>query len=689
MNLRNLLSELRRRNVYKIVIAYAVVGWLLIQVATQVFPFFEIPNSKIRLIVLLIALGFPIALIIAWAFELTPEGLKRAEFADDLPDKPSRSRVWIYAIIVATALSVGLFFVGRYTASRQTGAFGSPLKTIAVLPFENLSRDPDNAYFADGVQDEILTDLSRIADLKVIGRASAMQYKSGVARDLRKISHELGVANVVEGSVQRSGNRVRVNAQLVDARTHRQLWGQTYDRDLADVFAIQSEIAKRIAESLQARLTGREEQALAAKPTNDPEAYDAYLQGLAFEARSAYSNDALRKAIASYERAVRLDPNFAGAWARLSRADATLYFVRADQTAARRDAAQRALENAQKLEPNSPETQLALGYYQYWVLRDYRLAKDTFERVSKILPGTSEVPYALGLVTRRQGNWDESITYLERGLAVDPRNAELLGNTAWTYAMRRQFPVALKLYDQALDINPNDPDLMTVKASIYQAEGNLVEAAKFLSEITAQSPSDNAFIIKMTQLRLERKHADAIQLLQARRARFESAPQIDNGTTQVILAFAQRLAGDATGAKLAAEQARNTLEPLCKDQPDNSFFAQQLSLANAALGEKNAALKEAERAIMLLPSSKDPLSGPTREEVLALIQMIFSETSRPISTLSRLLQTPYISWLYGPMPATPALLRLDPIWDPLRSDPAFQKLCKDKQPRIRAISSRN
>src|SRR5438093_2670889 len=246
-----------------------------------------------------------------------------------------------------------------------------------------------------------------------------MQYKSGVARDLRKISHELGVANVVEGSVQRSGNRLRVNAQLVDTRSQRQLWGQTYDRDLAGVFAIQSEIAKRIAESLQAKLTGREEQALAAKPTNDPEAYDAYLRGLAFEARSAYSNDALRKAIASYERGVRLDPHFAGAWARLSRADATLYFVRADQTAARRDAAQRALENAQKLEPNSPETQLALGYYQYWVLRDYGPAKTALDRVSKMLPGNSEVRWALGLIARREGRWNQSTTYFEQALALD------------------------------------------------------------------------------------------------------------------------------------------------------------------------------------------------------------------------------------------------------------------------------
>jgi len=586
-------------------------------------------------------------------------------------------------------LSVGLFFVGRYTARRETGTFRSPTKSIAVLPFENLSRDPDNADFADGVQDEILTDLSRIADLKVIGRASAMQYKSGVSRDLRKISHELGVANVVEGSVQRSGNRLRVNAQLVDARTHRQLWGQTYDRDLADVFAIQSEIAKRIAESLQARLTGREEQALAAKPTNHPEAYDAYLRGLAFEARShyLYVRDLVWKAAGFYERAVQLDPNFGIAWARLSRADAVLYFNRVDTaTAARGDAAKGALEHAQKLEPNLTETLLAVGYYQYWVLRDYGLAKTTFGRVNNMLPGSSEVPRALGLITRREGNWDESVAYFEQAMALDPRNAELLIVAASTSAMLRQFPAALKLYDRVLDITPNDPDAMAAKASIYQAQGNLQQAAKFLSEINAQTPSESAFIVKMTQLKLERNYGEAIRTLHARQAQFHFASQYDKVRDQLALAFMQRLAGDTVGAGLTAEQVRNTLEQLCRVQPDNFYLAAMLSQAYAAMGRKDSALKVAERTITLLPRTKDAVSGPTYEENLALIQTIFGENSRAITTLTQLLQTPYNSWVYGST-ITPALLRLDPIWDPLRSDPAFQKLCKDKQPEIRAISS--
>ena len=431
---------------------------------------------------------------------------------------------------------------------------------------------------------------------------------------------------------------------------------------------------------MQAKLTGREEQALAVKPTNNPEAYDAYLRGLAFEARSYYNSyirDLVGKAAGFYERAVQLDPNFALAWARLSRADALLYFNRIDTTtAARGDAAKRALENAQKLEPNSPETLLALGYYQYRVLLDYRAAKTTFGRVSKVLPGSSDVSYALALIARREGHWDESIAYFEQALALDPRNLELLMDVASTYAMLRQFPTALKLYDQALDIKPNDPDVMAAKASICLAQGKLQKAARFLSEINEQTPAGEAFDIKITQLRLERNYSEAVRLLKARQAQFHFASQYDKGCEQVWLAFMQRLAGDMAGAKVTAEQAGSILGQLYRGQPDS---APSLSQAYAAMGEKILALQVAEQAIALLPSAKDAVYGPAQEENLAFIQTIFGENTRAISTLARLLQTPCASWLYGPGPITLALLRLDPVWDPLRGDPAFQKLCEEKQ----------
>jgi TolB-like protein/Tfp pilus assembly protein PilF len=647
VNAKNFFAELKRRNVYKVAIAYAVVAWLLMQVASQIFPFFEIPNWAVRLVVLLLVIGFPVALILAWAFELTPEGIKRAEDVD---------------LTKSITLS---------NLSKETPATRAIEKSIAVLPFENFSEDKAFTFFADGMHDEILNSLAKIGDLKVISRTSVMQYRNAQARNLPEIAQALNVAHVLEGSVRRSANRVRVSAQLINARDDTHVWVEKYERELADVFAIQSEIAQAIAESLQAKLTSREEQALAVKPTNNPEAYDAYLRGVAFESRSTYSPAAIKTAIDSYERALQLDPNFALAWARLSRVHALLYFIRADATAARRDAAKSTLDKAQKLEPNSPETQLALGYYQYRVLRDYELAKTTFKRVQKMLPGSSEVPVGIAFTTRRQGNWDESVAYWEQGLALDPRNVELLNDGASTYAALRQFPAALKLYDRALDIVPNDPDLMASKAGIYQAQGNLTQAAKALSEINTQTASWHAFGIKITQLRLERNHGEAIRLVQAWQA---SASGIENVFMQILLAFTQRLDGDTVGAKVTAEQVRDPLEALCKNQPAEALFAGGLSLANAVLGQKDSALKGAERAVVLLPSNKDRVSGPGFEEILALIQTALGENSRAIPTLTRLLQTPYNSLLYFQIPITPAILRLDPLWGPLRADPAFQKL---------------
>jgi TolB-like protein/Tfp pilus assembly protein PilF len=679
VNSKNFFAELKRRNVYKVAIAYAVVAWLLMQIASQIFPFFDIPSWGVRLVVLFLIIGFPIALILAWAFELTPEGIKRTEDVDlSKSIRRKTGRKLDFLIIAVLLLVIAALLFQRFHAKVSPAVSSSPEKSIAVLPFENLSEDKANAYFAEGIQEEILTRLAKIADLKVISRTSTQRYQSKPG-NLSEIAKQLGVANILEGSVQKAGDTIRVSVNLIQAGSDSHLWADTYDRKLTDILGVESEIAKAIAEQLQAKLTGHEEQALAVKPTNNPEAYDAYLRGLAFDVRgSPSSGDALRKAIDFYERAVELDENFALVWARLSRADASLYFYRSDTTAARRDAAKKSLETAQKLQPSSPETLLALGYYQYYVLRDYELAKTTFKEVSKLLPSSSEVPRALGSIARREGHWDESIAYLEQGLTLDPRNSELLSDTAFTYTAVRQFPAALKLFDRGLDIMPNDPDVMAGKAGIYQAKGNLQEAAKLLLEINAQTPW-TAFRIKMIQLRLERNHSEAVQLLQARQTQFHFPSEIDKAVNLFVLAWTQRLAGDTASAKDTGEQARNTLGQLCKDQPDNSDLAGMLALANAVLGEKNSALNEIQRAIMLLPSAKERVNGPAREEGLALIQATFGENSRAISTLTHLLQTPYNSWIYS-APVTPALLGLDPFWDPLRGDPAFQKLCEEKQP---------
>jgi TolB-like protein/regulator of sirC expression with transglutaminase-like and TPR domain len=638
------------------------------------FPFFEIPNWAVRLVVLLLALGFPIALVLAWAFELTPEGLKRTEVADKLPKKSSRNRVWLYVVVLAGAISVSLFFLGRYTApTKLIGSTNAAAKSIAVLPFANLSEDKANAYFAEGIQEEILTRLAKIADLKVIARTSTQQYQSKPG-NLSEIAKQLGVANILVGSVQKAADQVRVNVQLIQAASESHLWADTYDRKLVDIFGVESEIAKAIAESLQAKLTGGEQRALAVKPTNNAEAYDAYLRGLAFEARTSPAADDLEKAVRFYERSVQLDPAFALAWARLSRLNAQMYFDGLDRTPARRDSTERALNTAQKLQPNSPETLLAQAYYQYWVLRDYELAKATFGRVRELVPGSSDVPAALALIARRQGRWDESVAYWEQTLALDPRNTRWLPSAAETYAMLRQFPAALKTYDRVLDIVPNDPDTVASEAKIYQAAGDLEQAEKLLAGVNAQSRSVNAFLTKIDQLFLERHFDEAIRLIHSRLTEFRDLSDIERLFNQFFLVLAQQYAGDIVGARAAAQQILVPLETLCQKDPDNPIFAEGLSVIRAVLGQKDAAIKEAERAIRLLPSGKDAVAGPKSEENLASVEVIAGDKNRAIPRLQHLLEIPYIDCL------TPALLRLHPLWDPLRGDPRFQKLYEEKKP---------
>ena len=351
-----------------------------------------------------------------------------------------------------------------------------------------------------------------------------------------------------------------------------------------------------------------------------------------------------------------------------------MYFGGLDTTPARRDAAERALNTAQKLLPNSPETLLAQAYYQYWVRRDYELAKATFGRVRELLPGSSDVPAALALIARRQGHWDKSVTYWDQTLALDPRNTQWLANAAQTYAMLRQFPAALKTYDRVLDIVPNDPDTVASEAKIYQTEGNLEQAGKLLAGVNAQTPSSNAFLTKMNQLFLERHCDEAIRLIHSRLTESRDLPELERLIDQGFLVSAQQCAGDIAGATATAQQMLPPLEMLGKKAQDSPPFVAGLSDIHAVLGEKDAAIKEAEHAITLLPSGKDAVDGPSYEENLASVEAMVGDKNRAIPRLQRLLEIPYSNCL------TPALLRLDPKWDPLRGDPRFQKLCEEKKP---------
>ena len=603
------------------------------------------------------------------------EADKRQSGSDSAAKKSQIKRRYIFAaILILATIAIGSFvFWQRGKPKSSAPASVIPEKSIAVLPFGNLSRDPDNAYFVEGIQDEILTRLAKIADLKVISRTSTQHYKSA-PENLSEIAKQLGVANILEGSVQKAADQVRVNVQLIQAASDSHLWADTYDRKLTDIFGVESEVAKAIADALRAKLTGGEQQALTVKPTNNSEAYDAYLRGLALEARTTTSLNEQATIVGFYERAVQLDPAFALAWARLSRANAQVYFGTLDSTPARRDATERALKTAQKLQPNSPETLLAQAYYQYWVLRDYDLAKATFGRVRDLLPGSSDAPGALALIARRQGHWDESVAYWEQTLALDPRNTEWLALAAETYAFLRQFPAALKTYDRLLDIVPNDPNTVAAEARIYQAEGNLEQAGKLLAGVNAKTPSFIAFVTKMNQLLLERHFDDAIRLIHSRLTEYRDLSDIERLFTQFLLVLAQENAGDIAGARATAQQVLSPLETLCQKDPDNPNFAQGLSIIHAVLGQKDAAIKEAERAITLLPTVKDAVVGPVNEENLAFVEVLVGDKNGAIPRLQRLLEIPYRNYL------TPAQLRLHPQWDPLRSDPAFQKLCEEKKP---------
>ena len=576
-----------------------------------------------------------------------------------------RRRVMIAVLILfAAAAGAGYYFFSH----RQS--FKAPEKSIAVLPFENLSRDADNAYFAEGMQDEILARLSKIADLKVISRTSTQRFKSAPG-DLREIARQLGVANVLEGSVQKSGDAVRVNVQLINALNDTHLWGDIYDRKLTDIFAVESEVATAIAEALNAKVTGNEKQAITAKATNNPEAYAAYLRGVALYRKGA-SPEGYRSAQQFLEQAVLLDPGFATAWALLVRVDALQFFNGYDVTEARRGATRSALDTALRLQPDLAEVQLAQGYYQYWVERDYNAATRRFEQLLGKWPNNSEILEALGLILRRQGHWDQSKTYLDRAIVLDPLSPAVRQDAVQVRVITRDFPAALRAIDDALNIWPDDVGLIANKALVYLQLGELDQAVALLNGVHPR-PADLPAIIAITeQARFRRNYAGAISQLQGL-LQLEQASESAGFTTSFLnlnLADLRRLSGDASGAKTNYIQARDELLAMLKNQPNNADFYYSLALVYCGLGDREAAMNYAERAVNLMPVSKDALNGVFMETARALVEARFGDRDRAIPALARLLKLPGI--------LTPTFLRLDPDFDLLRDDPRFQKLCEEK-----------
>ena len=675
MNPAAFFAELKRRNIYKVAVAYAVVGWLVVQIAAQVFPFFEIPDWSVRLVVLLIIIGFPIALILAWAFELTPAGITRTETV--VPQhKTSRGRVWIHLIVIGIALSLGVFFLGRYTTSRGAAASSNTLsdKSIAVLPFENLSEDKANAYFADGIQDEILTRLSKIADLKVISRTSTQHYKS-MPENLPEIAKQLGVAHIVEGSVQKSGDSVRVNVQLIKAANDSHLWADTFDRKLTDIFSVESEVAKAIADQLRAKLTGQEEQVIAAKPTDNPDAYDAYLRGVAYSLKTAQTPANALGTQKYLKEAVRLDSKFALAWALLSYTDARSYRTLTLQpTVALREEAQQAAETALNLQPDLGEAVHAKGYYHYSCLLDYDTAVRYFEQARPLFPNSSLVPESLAYVERRRGQWERSEVYFNEAERLDPRNVNLLTQHALSYAWLRRFPEALRKFDQVLNIIPDDVDTIAFKAAIAGLEGDLPQAAALLAPLHPGADDSGALETQVYHAILERNPVPIIPRLKEMLAKPDPALGYINGELRFYLGWAQEVAGDYAAAQESWRQARSELEPFLKDQPENYQLLGELALTNMGLGDKAAAFAFVDKAMNAVPIEKDAVDGGQPIEILARVSAQMGEPDRAIDALRKLLSIPYEGALASNVPLTPALLRLDPMFDSLRNDPRFQKL---------------
>src|SRR6184192_194797 len=498
-----------------------------------------------------------------------PEKVKATRVTSAARERAVRRRkVLVVAALLVAAGAIG-FVMLRHKRPLPTAGSAIPEKSIAVLPFENLSRDPDNAYFADGIQDEILTRLSKIADLKVISRTSTQHYKSA-PKNLPEIARQLGVAHILEGSVQKSGDAVRVNVQLIKASNDSHVWADTFDRKMTDIFLVESEVAKTIADQLRAKLTGQEEQVITAKPTDNTEAYDAYLRGLAYNLKTLNTPANSLGAQKYLREAVRLDPKFALGWALLSFVEARGYITLTLQpTVALREEARQAAETAVTLQPNLGEALMAKGHYHYACLKDYDTAVHYFEQARLLLPNSSQIPASLAYVARRRGQWDRSESYFNEAERLDPRNVNLLSQHAISYICLRRFPEALRKLDQVLDITPDDLDTLVYKAAILQAEGDLPHAAALLAPLHPNADDTPALETQVYQAILERRPAQIIPRLKEILAKPDPALGYNNGELRFWLGWAQEVAGDHAAAQETWRQARSELEPFLKEQPEN------------------------------------------------------------------------------------------------------------------------
>ena len=645
MNPKKFFRELQRRKVYRLGVTYAVGAWLLAQVVTQIFPFFGVLNWAIRLIIILLILGFPVALVLSWAFDLTPEGIRRTDALPSAPDLPD-----------------------------------APDKSIAVLPFENLSDDEQNTYFADGIQDDILSSLAKVADLKVISRTSVRQYRGG-ERNLREIGLALGVAHVLEGTVRRAGNRVRVNAQLIDARTDAHVWADTFDREMTDLFAMQSELAERIATELRANLSPQEKASLQVHPTVNLAAYDLYLRARDLFRWSGAGDprENGEKALQLLEEALERDPAFALAHSLASRFHGELFWFGFDRTRDRLEKAKTEAETALRISPDLGDARLALAYYHYYGSRQYEQARHELILALRATPNDAEVWDGAAAVDRRQGHWQDALANFEKARQLDPRSASVLWNLAETYACLGRYDEARRGFAEGFQINPQAHLFRLAMAAVdLKRAGDITTLTAELARIPPGFDPGGAVTTVALRLSLMRRdYAEAARLLES--VGYEQLNDGGIGGTAASLdgyafpkawyrGLIQRGQGDEAGAEHSFEEARHAIESdarSCGCAQDAKTHS-MLGLIDAALGRGEEAVQQGLRSVELLPISQDAYDGPVLATNLAVIYARIGQTDRAIETLTSLRIKPN-----GPTPGT---LRVEPEWDSLRSDARFHKL---------------
>src|SRR5947208_5578818 len=660
-------EELRRRKVYRVAIAYVVVSWALAQGLAQVLPVFDISNSVIRVVIALLLIGFPVALVLAWVFDVTSQGIRATSTPSVPVARRRRNLIMLIAIGVIISVAAGFFLLPRAAARKVD-------KSIAVLPFQNLSDEKENAYFADGMQDDILTNLSKIGDLKVISRTSVMSYRDG-ARNAREIGKSLGVGTLLEGSVRRSGNRVRVNVQLINANNDEHIWAEDYDRELTDVFAIQTDLAQKIASALQAKLSPNEKARLDRRPTRDSDAYLLYVQAHDYANRPDRFRETSLKAEELFEQAIKLVPNFALAFAGLSMVQSWLYHE-AEPTPARREKARLNANEALRLQPDLPEGHLALGFSYYYGDRDYQRALAEFEIAKRDLPNEADAYSAIAAIQRRQGKWVESNANFEKSVSLDPKNANVLFNFAFNYMAQRDFQTADKIFDRAIAADPQSFAAHGMKSALAIAwKGDVGFAENQLSSVPPGFDPDGLVTsARAGVLTLQRKFAEALRVTQQFRGETLTNPERAPCPKAFLEGRLYLHLGDKEKARAAFEQARPVAERLMREAPNDAARHAQYGAILAGLDQKQEAINEGKRAVELLPESEDAFDGPIITASLAEIYTWVGEPDEAFRLLDHLLTVPN--------GLTVPTLKLDPTWDPLRKDPRFQALI-DKYAAIR------